>query len=439
MAFDGFDIVDTAFIDTSPDVVWKELVAELNGGAGWWVPKNTFRPGPVGPDKPGGETEVTVHPKGVDKGGPKLRFVARTTEVEPGRRLAADYVSGAFAGTCEYLLEPAAGGRRTRLSMHFRATPRGIARVLGKLADIGLQHSQGTQAAFGRLNQLVGGSEREPAAGGDAHVRTVRTSDGARLAVSVLGPPVGSGTGTAVLSHGWAAGRKAWLGVAGRLAGLGYTVVSYDQRGHGESTLGSEPVGVRRLGDDLAAVLAAVDARDAVLAGHSGGGFAAMSYVIEHADDAAERVRGLVLLGTAAHDRETPDSEVRLMGNPVFSWAVSRGPLGRRMLRSTMGPKPTASALETNRRLFAATPRRVRADFFRSSRGMDLRAGLSSVDIPAIVLAGTADTVIDPGLGRVVAETLPNARYEQVADTGHMLPLESPGRVADVIAELGPA
>ncbi len=436
----GYDIVDTAFIDTSPDVVWKELVAELSGGASWWVPKNTFKPGPVAPDEPGGETEVTVHTKSVDKGGPKLRFLARTTEVEQGRRIAADYVSGAFLGTCEFTLEPADDGRRTRLSMHFKAEPRGIAKVLGKLADIGLEHSRATQAAFGRLNQLAGGGAVDVEAD-KGTVRTVRTSDGAQLAVSVLGPPVGgnTGAGTVVLSHGWASGRRSWSAVAGRLVGQGYTVVTYDQRGHGESTLGTEPVSVRRLGEDLAAVLGDVDARDAVLVGHSGGGFAAMHYVINHKDDAAERVRGLVLVATAAHDQETPDSEVKLMGNPVFSWAVARGPLGRKMLRQTMGTKVEASALETNRQLFAATPRGVRADYFKSSRGLDLRADLRSVTVPAVVLAGTADTVIKPELGKVVAESLPNARYEQVPGGGHQLPLESPDRVTKAIAELGNA
>lgn len=428
----GFDIIDTTFVSTSPDVVWKELVAELNGGASWWVPKNTFVPGPVPPEEVGGTVEVTVHPKGVDKGGPKLRFVARTTAVEPGRRLTADYVSGAFLGTCEFLLEPVEGGR-TRLSMHFKAEPKGLAKVLGKVADVGLEHTRETRAAFARLNQLVGSGEP---AGTDETVRTVRTSDGARLAVSVFGPPAGEGAGTVVLAHGWAAGRQAWLGVAGRLAGLGYTVYTYDQRGHGESTLGSEPIGIGRLGDDLATVLSAVDARDVVVAGHSGGGFAALSYALNHSADAATRLRGLALVATAAHDQDTPDSEVKLMGNPVFSWAVARGPLGRKMLAQTMGPKPDPAALETNRRLFAATPRQVRADCFRSSRGMDLRAGLASVEVPAVVLAGTADSVIDPKLGEAVAEALPNARYEQLADKGHMLPLEAPDRVAEVVTEL---
>jgi len=431
-----YDIVDTTYIDTSPDVVWKELLAELNGGAAWWVPKNTFKPGATAPEEVGGETEVTVHAKSVDKGGPKLRFLARTTEVEPGRRIAADYVSGVFLGTCEFTLEPAAGGQRTRLSMHFKAEPKGLAKVLGKVADIGLEHSTATRAAFNRLNQIVGGGTPVDIRADKGDTRVVRTNDGAQLAVSVLGPPIGDGEGTVVLAHGWASGRACWSPVAGRLVARGYTVVTYDQRGHGESVLGSEPVSVQRLGDDLAAVLSDVDVKDAVLVGHSGGGFAAMYYAINNSADAAERVRGLALVATAAHDQETPDSEVKLMGNPVFSWAVARGPLGRKMLRQTMGTTVDADALETNRKLFAATPRTVRADYFRSSRGLDLRDGLREVTLPAIVLAGSADSVIRPELGRVVAASLPNAVYERIPGGGHQLPLEFPDQVARAIIEL---
>lgn len=59
--------------------------------------------------------------------------------------------------------------------------------------------------------------------------------------------------------------------VAHRLLDAGHRVVLYDQRGHGESSLGRAPVTVERLGEDLAAVLKHLDVRDAVLAGHSMG------------------------------------------------------------------------------------------------------------------------------------------------------------------------
>ncbi|SDI44614.1 Uncharacterized conserved protein YndB, AHSA1/START domain [Actinokineospora alba] len=151
-----YDLIDEAFIDSSPDVVWRELVAELGGARRWWVPTNTFEAGEVPPDRVGGEVHVTVHTKGVDKGGPKLRFKARTTAVEPNRRLVAEYVEGAFLGTSEFVLDSVDDGRRTKLSMHFKVAPQGWLKVLAKVADIGEQHSKGTQGAFANLNSLVG-------------------------------------------------------------------------------------------------------------------------------------------------------------------------------------------------------------------------------------------------------------------------------------------
>jgi non-heme chloroperoxidase len=261
-----------------------------------------------------------------------------------------------------------------------------------------------------------------------SHSLTVKTDDGASLAVTVHG----SGGTTIVLSHGWAAGRAVWSTVVSLLVSAGHTVITYDQRGHGESTLGNSPIGIDRFAADLDLVLSSVDATDAVIVGHSGGGFAAMSLAVRD----TSRIRGLVLLSTAANDQDTPDSEVKLMGNPVFAWAIRRGPLGRKMISGTVGPGISKTALEAHRSLFAGTSRHVRADCFRSSQGMDLRTGLASVTLPAIVLHGTVDRVIDASLGKVVAGSLPHARYEEVQDAGHMLPLEAPERVADAALEL---
>lgn len=182
---------------------------------------------------------------------------------------------------------------------------------------------------------------------------TVRTDDGAALAVTVLAPlraPTGT---TVVLAHGWAAGRRVWGTVTDRLIRSGHRVVLYDQRGHGASGLGKEPIAIRRFGADLAAVLGETGSRDALLVGHSGGGFAALSYVTAD-PGAARRLRGLVLLGTAAHDQDTPDSEVRMMGSALFSRALRRPALGRRLLAQTMGKGADPYALEVNRQMFAA-------------------------------------------------------------------------------------
>ena len=262
---------------------------------------------------------------------------------------------------------------------------------------------------------------------------TLVTDDGARLAVTVLAP-LGAASGrTVVLVHGWAAARRVWGTVADRLIRQGHRVVLYDLRGHGASTLGREPFSVPRLGADLGAVVEHVEASGAIVVGHSGGGFAAMAY----AASPGARVGGLVLLGTAAHDQDTPDSEVKMMGSPVFSWAVRRPALGRLLLGQNMlGKRADARAGEVNRQIFAATSPQMRSDAFASTRGMDLRTDLARISAPAVVLAGGADKVIAPALGRTVADTLPGARFEQLEGAGHMLPLEAPEEVVRAVEEV---
>lgn len=125
-----------------------------------------------------------------------------------------------------------------------------------------------------------------------------------------------------------------------------------------------------------------------------------------------------------------------MMGSGLFTWALSRPRLGRRLLGHTMGRHPDPAALEIHRQMFAMTPAQLRADCFRSSRGMDLRPGLASVTVPTVVLVGEADRVIAPELGEAIAEAMPHARFERLPCAGHMLPLEAPDRVAQIIAEL---
>jgi uncharacterized protein YndB with AHSA1/START domain len=155
---DPYDLIDEAVIAAPPAAVWDALVAELSGAARWWLPRNTYRVGAVPPDRVGGEVRVGVHPNGVGKPGPVLRFTARTNAVEPRRRLALEYVDGVFRGTAEFTLTPVDEGRATRLAMHFVAEPSGWVKLLARVKDVGLEHSRGTQEAFGNLNVLLAGS-----------------------------------------------------------------------------------------------------------------------------------------------------------------------------------------------------------------------------------------------------------------------------------------
>ena len=51
---------------------------------------------------------------------------------------------------------------------------------------------------------------------------------------------------------------------------------------------------------------------------------------------------------------------------------------------------------------------------------------LADIDIPALVLWGEADRIVDADYGRAFAEAIPGARFELLARTGHVPQLETP-------------
>lgn len=435
-----YDVTDTVSVGAPAGRVWDALLAELEGSARWWVPSNTFTPGPVAPASIGGSVDVTVHPRGVGNGGPKLRFSCVTVQSEPGVRLVQEYVSGAFRGTGEFTLQPADdGGTATQLSMRFRADPTENARLLSRLVDIGQEHSRSTRAAFSRLDELLAAEAASSAAadsraGASTQMRSLRvaTDDGAQLAVTTMRPSTVHRRPTVILVHGWGAGRPIWQKTAALLVNAGHEVVLYDQRGHGDSTLGSDPLTIARLAGDLATVADATDAPEAIVVGHSGGGTAALAY----AATAGTRPAGLVLASGAAHGQETPAAELRMMGSTLFTRALESRIIGRRLLTHTLARFANADDLETVRRLFAATPAAVRRACFASTRGMDLRASLRQLECPVAVLAGSEDRVVAPALTEETARAVPNSTFELLHGVGHMSPLESPARLVRAISAL---
>jgi non-heme chloroperoxidase len=280
-----------------------------------------------------------------------------------------------------------------------------------------------------------------------------------------------------VLSHCWTGTRLMWAPVARRLVDAGHRVVLYDQRGHGESTFGaddvpidadadadadaqvdagspsaSSPSSVRlaestrpsltlsRFGDDLATVLAHVDARSAVVAGHSMGGFATMAFACQHPDELTRRVRGLVLVSTAAHGLGAglfTELACRLLGSGLPARALERRHVGLFIMRGIVGGRrPCYRHLAVSRDLFLATRPEVTAACFAAFADMDLRSALAAVEVPSTVMIGSRDTLTPPSLSQAIVGALPSARLDLVEDAGHLLPLEAPDEVAAAITDL---
>ena len=88
------------------------------------------------------------------------------------------------------------------------------------------------------------------------------------------------GSGSVVtFSHGWPLNSDAWDGQMFFLSQNGFRVVAHDRRGHGRSSQPFSGNDMDGYADDLAAVIEALDLKDAVLVGHSTGGGEVVRYI----------------------------------------------------------------------------------------------------------------------------------------------------------------
>ncbi|WP_036962356.1 alpha/beta fold hydrolase [Promicromonospora kroppenstedtii] len=93
------------------------------------------------------------------------------------------------------------------------------------------------------------------------------------------------GTGQPIVfSHGWPLSADDWDTQMLFFLQQGYRVIAHDRRGHGRSTQVGDGHDMDHYADDLAAVTAHLDLRDAIHIGHSTGGGEVIHYIARHGE-----------------------------------------------------------------------------------------------------------------------------------------------------------
>lgn len=253
---------------------------------------------------------------------------------------------------------------------------------------------------------------------------------------------VEAGAGPVILlSHGVTLSLRAWSHQLRDLATAGFRVIAFDHRGHGESTVGEAGHGIEQLGADVRSVLEGLDLRDVVIVGHSMGGIATQALCLHHPEVARERVAGIVLLSTLARSP--------FAANPglarVSTWLAERVPDGTGILRARdlglviarlgFGRAPSAAHVEATRQMILGTDPLTRRDAVVALAGLDLTGRLAEIDLPTLVVCGTADLITPVAESRRIARRIPGARLEEVAGGGHMLMFERPELLERLIVD----
>jgi pimeloyl-ACP methyl ester carboxylesterase len=266
---------------------------------------------------------------------------------------------------------------------------------------------------------------------------SVPSHDGGTLHVvdEGSGPPI-------VLSHGVTLSVRTWCYQLESLPSDGFRVLAFDHRGHGDSVAGESGHSLLNLGEDVRSVLLGLDVRDAVLVGHSMGGVAVQQFVTSFPDLARERVAGIVLLSTLARAplaRNTARIEGPLervvAGLPDSTRLWNARNLGFVLARVGFGKQPRPSHVELVRRMMADCADETRRLAPYALVGLDLTEAITHIDLPTLVIGGTADLLTPPAEARRIARLIPNARLELLDGGGHMLMLERTDDVNRLIAD----
>lgn len=92
-----------------------------------------------------------------------------------------------------------------------------------------------------------------------------------------------------VFSHGWPLTADAWEDQMFFLASHGYRCIAHDRRGHGRSSQPWSGNDMDTYADDLAALVKALDLKDAIHVGHSTGGGEVVRYLARHGTGKASK------------------------------------------------------------------------------------------------------------------------------------------------------
>ncbi|MYT31237.1 MULTISPECIES: alpha/beta hydrolase [unclassified Streptomyces] len=208
----------------------------------------------------------------------------------------------------------------------------------------------------------------------------------------------------------------------------GHRCLTFDRRGHGRSDRPAGGYDTDSTSDDLAALLDHLDLTGATLVGHSLGGAEVARYLARHGSGRVRRAA--FVAATLPFMKQTADNPEGLP-EAAFeqSTALLRSDRPRWMAQQAQVFFATHLGTDTHPLMVDLTLRQalscapyatlqVQHAVFHT----DHRAGLRGIDIPALVVHGTADfsAPVD-GTGRRTAELIPGAVYKEYPDAGHGL------------------
>jgi 3-oxoadipate enol-lactonase len=218
-----------------------------------------------------------------------------------------------------------------------------------------------------------------------------------------------------------------------------YQVISFDNRGAGESDKPEGPYTVSMMAADTAGLLDALGVKNCYIMGHSLGGFIAQELVFTRPDLVEKLILASTNYGGARVipiTQEALDVLTNRQGDPIE--------LIRRGINIACAPgyienqQQVVQELVQYRFTNPVPPAQYQAQVFAGA-GMgalndeQVDQHMQAIKVPTLILFGEHDKVVPPGNAALMAEKIAGSRGEVIPETGHIFPIENPVKTIEVI------
>lgn len=217
-----------------------------------------------------------------------------------------------------------------------------------------------------------------------------------------------------------------------------YRCIAWDERGHGKTAGDSiAPFSYYDSADDVAALLAHLGIKRAVLAGMSQGGFLSMRCALTHPD----RVRALILIDTQA-GLEDP-SKLAGYHQMIHDWTTNGlSDQVAAVIESIILNDGWSGAEYWKNKWRAMKAVNVAGSFATLTTRDDIIQRIDQIRVPTLVVHGDADAAIPLSLANVLVRRIPGAQLAVIPGAGHAANLTHPAptnaAIERFLAGLGP-
>ena len=225
-----------------------------------------------------------------------------------------------------------------------------------------------------------------------------------------------------ILVHGAGGSYLHWPSEIRRLSGE--NIVAIDLPGHGASP-GEGREGIDAYARDVIGFMDDLSVNQAVIIGHSMGSAIAQMLSLDY----PERVKALILIGTGAKLRVHPKLIHYCSSENTYPQAVSQ------VMEWAFSAQADQRLVELAGERMADTSHKVVHKDFLACNAFDIRERVKDIQQPVLVICGSEDQMTPVRFSQFLIEELPTANLEIVPSAGHMVMLEQPETVANIIRE----